>query len=137
MAPDPVTMLGNERYISLTTFRRSGVAVATPVWVVEDAGHLFVWTAANSGKAKRIRNNPRVTVAPSTARGKTTGEARAAIVTILPDSEGPRITALLDRKNGLNKRIITILNAIVRMVRRRPKPSSMYLRIDLESPPTA
>jgi PPOX class probable F420-dependent enzyme len=64
-----VTGLGRERYISITTFRRDGSPVATPVWVAADGELLYVWTGARTGKAKRIRHNPAVTVAPCTARG--------------------------------------------------------------------
>jgi hypothetical protein len=57
--------LAVERHISLTTFRRDGTAVSTPVWVVSDDGRrLLVWSGANTWKVKRIRRDPRVRVAP-------------------------------------------------------------------------
>ncbi|MEN8673065.1 PPOX class F420-dependent oxidoreductase [Nocardioides sp.] len=60
-----------EKYISLTTYRKSGAEVSTPVWVVglED-GRIGFWTAMGTGKTKRIRNDPRVAVRPSDARGR-------------------------------------------------------------------
>jgi PPOX class probable F420-dependent enzyme len=61
------------RYISLATFRRSGHTVATPVWSAEHAGRFYVFTAAGSGKVKRLRNNPRVRVAPCGPRGQVRG----------------------------------------------------------------
>lgn len=64
----------NHKYLNLETFRKSGVGVRTPVWFVREGDALYVWTQANSGKAKRIRNNPRVRVAPCTARGDLLGE---------------------------------------------------------------
>ncbi|MFW3370850.1 pyridoxamine 5'-phosphate oxidase family protein [Rhodococcus qingshengii] len=57
--------LGEEKTISVTTFRKSGDGVATPTWVVPlPDGRIGFWTSSKSGKAKRLRNNPRVTVVP-------------------------------------------------------------------------
>ncbi|MEU6182867.1 PPOX class F420-dependent oxidoreductase [Streptomyces coeruleorubidus] len=57
------------RYVLLTTFRRDGRAVPTPVWVMRDGDCLAVWSVADAGKVKRIRNSGRVTVAPCDWRG--------------------------------------------------------------------
>ena len=65
--------IAGQKYISLTTFRKNGVGVSTPVWFGEDGDKLYVMTRSDMGKAKRIRNNPRVRVAPCTIRGKVTG----------------------------------------------------------------
>ncbi len=62
-----------QQYLNIETFRKSGEGVKTPVWFVEKDGLLYAWTAANSGKVKRIRNNGRVRVAPSTASGAPLG----------------------------------------------------------------
>jgi len=70
----PLATIGDPRYISLRTFRKSGVAVDTPVWAVASGGKLFVWTSLASGKAKRIRNNGEVEVAVCDMRGRTKGE---------------------------------------------------------------
>ena len=70
--------------MSLATFRRSGADVATPVWFAADDGRLYVFTAEQSGKVKRLRNSSRARVAPSDARGRMRGawvEASARIVT--------------------------------------------------------
>ncbi|HTD57503.1 MAG TPA: PPOX class F420-dependent oxidoreductase [Solirubrobacteraceae bacterium] len=67
----------------LATFRRSGVAVATPVWAAEADGRFYVRSERTAGKIKRLRNDPRVLVAPCTVRGKPLGaplEATAAVV---------------------------------------------------------
>jgi len=61
--------IGNPTYIALETFRKSGEGVITPVWVVAEQGKLYVWTVLDSGKIKRIRNNARVRIAISDARG--------------------------------------------------------------------
>jgi PPOX class probable F420-dependent enzyme len=63
-----------QKYLALETFRKSGQAVKTPVWFVQDGETLLVWTEAGSGKAKRIRNDGTVRVAPSTGSGEPVGE---------------------------------------------------------------
>src|SRR5580700_2046337 len=61
-----LTDLAQQRYVSLTTFRRDGTAASVPVWVVSDDGErLLVWTGANTWKVKRIRRDPRVLIAPA------------------------------------------------------------------------
>ncbi|MBH0099570.1 PPOX class F420-dependent oxidoreductase [Salinibacterium sp. NSLL150] len=61
--------LATETYVSVTTFRKSGEPVSTPVWVVADRDRLFVTTAPSSGKVKRVRHTPRVEVTPCDMRG--------------------------------------------------------------------
>ncbi|QNE45913.1 PPOX class F420-dependent oxidoreductase [Glaciihabitans sp. INWT7] len=58
--PTDFTALGDEHFVSLTTFRKSGDAVSTPVWIARDGADLIVTTPAMSGKVKRLRNSPRV-----------------------------------------------------------------------------
>jgi len=63
--------LGEEKYVSATTYRRSGAAVPTATWIVPlDGGRFGFWTSSRSGKYKRLRNNPAITVQPSDARGR-------------------------------------------------------------------
>ena len=70
-----VASLANERYISLTTYKRDGTTASTPVWVVSDDGRrLLVWTGAETWKARRIRRDPRVLVAASDGRGREKGD---------------------------------------------------------------
>ncbi|MGO9322720.1 MAG: PPOX class F420-dependent oxidoreductase [Solirubrobacteraceae bacterium] len=79
--------LGDEKYILLTTFRRDGTPVATPVWATNlDDGAIGFWTSSGSGKAKRLAHTPRVTVQPCDARGRvkegtTAVDATARLVT--------------------------------------------------------
>ena len=87
-----------QKYISLTTFRKTGVGVPTPVWFGEQDGKLYVMTRSDMGKAKRIRNNPQVKVAPCTIRGKVTGPEFAARARILPPEEHRSARQTLDRK---------------------------------------
>lgn len=84
--PIPPDILG-QKYICLTTFRTNGAGVSTPVWFGEDAGKLYVMTRSDSGKYKRLRNNPQVQIAPCTMRGKIKGAQFPATVRILPPEE--------------------------------------------------
>ncbi len=59
--------------IALVTFRRSGVAVVTPVWFAARDGKLYVFSAGNAGKVKRLRNNPSIRIAPCSVRGTVRG----------------------------------------------------------------
>jgi PPOX class probable F420-dependent enzyme len=88
----------HQKYISLTTFRKTGAAVATPVWFGEQDDKLYVMTRSDMGKTKRIRNNPQVRVAPCTMRGKVTGPEFAAHARLLPPEEFARARQPIDRK---------------------------------------
>jgi len=68
--------LSDEKYVSVSTFRKTGVAVATPTWIVPiEGGRVGFWTSSASGKAKRLRNNAKLTLQPSDARGRPTAPA--------------------------------------------------------------
>ena len=95
--PIPSAIRG-QKYISLGTFRKSGVKIATPVWFGEDGDKLYVMTLSKMGKTKRIRNNPQVTVAPCTMRGKMTGPEVAALARILPQEEQAHARLTINRK---------------------------------------
>ena len=100
MAPIPAEIHG-QRYISLATFRKSGVAVHTPIWFAEYDNKLYVMTNSKSGKCKRIRNNPQVKIAPCTIRGKITGPEFPAIVRILRPAEFARARQAIEAKYWL------------------------------------
>jgi uncharacterized protein len=87
-----------KKYISLGTFRKSGAKVATPVWFGEEGDKLYVMTISDMGKTKRIRNNPQVTVAACTIRGKVNGPEVAALARILPPEEHARARQTINRK---------------------------------------
>ncbi|MGO8796730.1 MAG: PPOX class F420-dependent oxidoreductase [Candidatus Sulfotelmatobacter sp.] len=87
-----------QKYISLATFRKTGVKVATPVWFGEDPERLYVMTRSDMGKTKRIRNNPHVTVAACTIRGRVTGPELAASARILPPEEQAHARETINRK---------------------------------------
>src|SRR5579863_1898251 len=87
-----------QKCISLGTFRKNGVKVATPVWFGEDGGRLYVMTRSDMGKTKRIRNSGRVTVAPCTIRGKVTGAEIPALARILSLEEHAHARQTVNRK---------------------------------------
>jgi len=93
--------LGSEKYLLLTTFRKDGRAVPTPLWVVPDGSGLAFWTPAGTGKLKRIRNNGRVTVQPCDVRGKPHGEPVEAQARIGDPADRRRIGEGLKKKYGV------------------------------------
>ena len=115
--------LQNHTYMNLTTYRKSGVAVTTPVWFAQEGDKLYVFTAGESGKVKRIRNNGTVEVAPCTASGKALGESQSAIARLLSPEEGKRADAIVTRKYGWQKRIFGLLGMI-----RRTQPFYIEIR---------
>ena len=98
MASPIPSLIAGQKYISLTTFRKTGAGVATPVWFGEDGDKLYVMTRSDMGKTKRIRNNPQVKVAPGTIRGKVTGAEFAATARILPPEEHQHARQSINRK---------------------------------------
>jgi uncharacterized protein len=98
MASQVPPAIHNQKYILLTTFRKTGVGVATPVWFGEEDGKLYIMTRSDMGKTKRIRNNPQIKVAPCTIRGKVTGPEFAATARILPLEEHSRARQAINRK---------------------------------------
>ena len=90
--------ISSQKYISLGTFRKNGAKIATPVWFGEEGDKLYVMTLSKMGKTKRIRNNPQVTAAPCTIRGKVTGPEVAALARILPPEEQAHARQTINRK---------------------------------------
>jgi len=96
------TAFAVRKYLNLETFKKDGTGVKTPVWFAADSSssldsndaRLYVYTIGVSGKVKRIRNNPRVKIAPCDMRGKVLGDwvdAQAQIVTGEEDARGVRL----------------------------------------------
>lgn len=88
-APHPFSYLEEHDYVNLTTFRKSGEAVPTPVWFAPHDGRLYVTTEPDSGKMKRIRNDPRVVLQPCNAWGRPRGESVEAVGRPLDEEEAP------------------------------------------------
>lgn len=97
------------RYVSLATFRRSGKAVATPVWAAYRDGIYYVFSAGDAGKVKRLRNSPRARLAKCDVRGKLLGEWHEARAELIKES-GQIEVALnaLRAKYGLAMRLADI-----------------------------
>lgn len=107
--------IGNPTYIALETFRKSGEGVATPVWVTAENGKLYVWTVGTSGKVKRIRNNPRVRIAVSDARGAPKSDWVEAQARILDEpAEVTRQRQRIGAKYGLQFRMIDLMSKLRR-----------------------
>ena len=98
--------LADAQYVLLTTFRKDGTPVPTPVWAAGlDDGRLGVWTVTDSGKVKRIRRSGAVEVAECDRRGRPLGPAVPATAELL-DAEGTRrVRRAVARKYGLVGRI--------------------------------
>jgi uncharacterized protein len=99
-----------QKYLSLETFRKNGEGVRTPVWFAAEkdgaAEVLFIYTIGEAGKVKRIRNNPRVRIAPCDMRGNVTGKFVEARVEILSGVAAAHATQLLNRKYFPLKQIL-------------------------------
>jgi hypothetical protein len=101
------------RYLSLTTFRMDGSAVATPVWFAPDGNALYIFTAGESGKVKRLRRSSRARIAPCTARGRSLGDPEDASARLVDDaSEGARAYRALRRKYGWQMALTTLMSRL-------------------------
>ena len=125
-----VGALADEKYISLTTFKQDGTPVATPVWVVSDDGQrLLVWTGQQTWKVKRLRRDPRVIVSASDFRGQTRGESYEGVGRLLDIPQGSLVEPLLNRKYGMTRRLLNVLNRLVRVVTRKQPETAAYIEI--------
>ena len=119
-APD-LEALFPGRYLSLTSFKRDGTGVATPLWFVIDGSRMFALTDLHSAKVKRIHRNPHVLVARCRADGKL--QQRAApgargVLTAVPELE--RVQKLLMERYKLTYRVVMLAYRIGRRLRGRP-----------------
>lgn len=121
------TALAQERFISITTFRRDGTPVSTPVWCAGEDGTVLVFTEAASGKVKRIRHDPHVRIAPCSARGKPRGDPVEADAAIVEGTD--RVKTLLAQKYGWLWRAYNLLMAVARGTRRQPPPKAVTIRV--------
>jgi PPOX class probable F420-dependent enzyme len=118
------------KYLSLISFRRDGTGVATPVWFVETGGRLLVETDAASYKVRRIRRDPRVTIAPCTATGRLRGTPVPAWAELLPDTEVARVEQLMARKYRVDLLFIKPFRALQRALHRnRPRETPVILEL--------
>jgi len=115
-ATSALLALGDEAFVSLSTFRKSGVAVSTPVWIARDGDALVVTTPTESGKVKRLRNDARVELTPCSRMGKTADDAVPVPGTASVIADSPSIgrhTAVIRKKYGFEYYLVTFIETIV------------------------
>ncbi|AWW36206.1 PPOX class F420-dependent oxidoreductase [Streptomyces cadmiisoli] len=105
--------LGAGKYLLVTSYRKNGTGVPTPVWVVRDGDALGVWTTADSWKVKRVRNRADVLVGPCDLRGNPTGDPVPATAAVVDAATTARYRTLIARKYGLVGRL-TLLGSRLR-----------------------
>src|SRR4029453_12200826 len=133
-------------YVSLTTYRRTGVPVATPVWAApvrprpearperergeeDEVLSLLVWTRADSGKVKRLRHTTRVTVAPCDVRGGVLGPAVDGAAEFVDHTEWPGALAALRRAYGARFQLGSVPSRLWHRLARRGTERHEILRI--------
>ena len=124
MTPLPVST-----YVSLTTFRRTGVPVSTPVWAAPDGENLVVWTRSDSGKVKRLRHTTRVTVAPCDIRGRVNGPAVYGVAEFVDHTQWPDALAALRRAYGFRFQSGYVTSRVMQRLSRRDTDRNAIIRI--------
>ena len=117
---DVLEQFRRARYVSLTTFRKDGSGVATPVWFAVDGSELFIVSDADAWKVKRIRREGRVNVAVCDVRGRIAPDALRADGTarVLDETQTQKVRALIARKYMMSR----LGNWLVRVFHLRKKP---------------
>jgi PPOX class probable F420-dependent enzyme len=101
--------ISDAKYVATTTFRKSGTPVATPTWIIAlDGDRVGFWTSSRSGKYKRLRNNPRITLQPSDARGRVTAGSHAAEGTVVLVTSGADFDAIQQRVRAKYGAMVTM-----------------------------
>jgi hypothetical protein len=112
--------LDRARYINLATFRRSGVAVETPVWFAAQDGRLYVFSASEAGKVKRLRNDSRIRVAVCDVRGRVRGDWRDGTAQRVDDPARIEVAyEALQRKYGWQMRATNWMSRLTGRIHRR------------------
>jgi uncharacterized protein len=121
MAATTLETLGTARTVALTTFRRDGRAVSTPVWSAIMEGRLYVGTPGSTGKVKRLRNNPAVRMAPCNASGsRILGDWREGRARRVEDEAARQAyVAALRRKYGLQYTLIMFVYRLRGLLRKQ------------------
>jgi PPOX class probable F420-dependent enzyme len=111
-AESALTDLAAHTHVLLTTFRRDGTPVATPVWVVSDGADVLVITGARTGKVARVRHTPAVLLAPCDGRGRRLAghhQVAATAVLLTGDADVRRVRSLIRARYGLRYGVATAL----------------------------
>jgi uncharacterized protein len=108
--------ISQEKYVSVATFRKTGVAVPTATWIVPvDDRRVGILTSSASGKAKRLRNNPSLTLQPSDVRGRIKADTTPVTGTVELVTSGPdfeAITSKMKAKYGLMVPIMRLVDSL-------------------------
>jgi PPOX class probable F420-dependent enzyme len=121
----------DENYVLLTTYRKSGEGVGTPVWIVAlPDGAAGFTTEATSGKVKRIRNNPKVTLQPCDMRGKVRegSEIVEATAEVLLGDEAIPVRDAIRRKHSLFTKLMSV-GAFFRGLVKKSDPTECAIRM--------
>ena len=100
----------SQKYISLETYRKNGNPVRTPVWFVVKDDLIYVVTRSQTGKVKRLKNNPQVKFASCNIKGKVTGQWISGTATILDDSQTAEAVKWRDKKYGFMAKIAKFMS---------------------------
>lgn len=114
MSADNLSDLSKFKYITIETFRKNGAGVRTPIWFIIYQGLIYFRTDVNSGKVKRIRNNPHVRIAGCDIRGNLKGNWFDGKVKFADSTESSITYSMIDKKYGFITTLIRIFNKIRR-----------------------
>ncbi len=134
-AKQSILELADEQYLLLTMFTKDGRPKPAPVWAARLDDALVVVTDSDTWKVRRLRNTARATVAPCDSRGRTRGDARPAVGTVVDGEGAARVLAAVRDKYGWQYGLVRLLQNTGRVLRRRPsqEPAGIELR-DPEQP---
>jgi uncharacterized protein len=120
--------LGRAQCIALTSFRKNGQAVTTPVMFALSRGTIYVGTRVDAGKLKRLRRSGRVTLAPCTYSGKVTGAVSEGTARILTEpGECTAASTALAKKYGV---MLPLFRNVWRLLQRQAKAEEVYIAIE-------
>lgn len=124
--------LGDVHFVRLTTFRRNGEPVGTPVWIARDGESLVAFTPKGTGKLKRLAHTSRVELVECGRQGKVAAGAVPVTAEATVENDPAmveHVAALLRHKYGLEYRLFMTVESLVARLKRRPKAGRAVIRI--------
>ncbi|ROS01567.1 hypothetical protein EDC56_2009 [Sinobacterium caligoides] len=119
--------LNNAQYMSFTTYRKTGVAVSTPLWCAGDGHHYYIFSAANAGKVKRLKNSTKAALTPCNFKGDTYGNTLPASAELISEkSDILRAQQVLLKKYGWQLRLTDLLSRLSGKYHKR-----QYIRVTI------
>jgi PPOX class probable F420-dependent enzyme len=106
--------VGRASYVSITSYRKNGSPISTPVWIAPDGDDLYFFSDTGAHKVKRIRNNPAVTLQPCDVRGRVKDGAPlvTGLAEVLDHSDTPRVRRIVNRKYRVQGTIGTLFSRL-------------------------